>query len=400
MVGWRIALWVALVMATLAFLYLVRSVLLPFVLAFLIAILLDPTIRKLRLRGWSQGVSVMVVFVVFFGTLTLIGVWATPTITSQVANLRTRIESLTTQLANQSQSENFFVRWNPRERVQGSGSPSNLDRILAENKGVLERLGLPTNRRALVEQYVRPNSKRIADAAQGFFNSFLGIIGAVASQVVLLLFTPLIVFFLLMDMENFKKRTASWIPPSIRASTISILNDITKVIVRYLRGVTLSVMIYTACVITLLTVLGVPYSVLLGLVFGAVYLIPLIGGILAYGITFLVVGLSGQPNLWAISFSSSWTLAAVVTIVYAVFGILYDQIVHPQLVGRSVGLHPVASMFVIFCGGALFGLLGMILAFPLAGSVKVVLDRLLNLTSKEYDSLDLPAVPLRHRSSA
>ncbi len=63
-----------------------------------------------------------------------------------------------------------------------------------------------------------------------------------------------------------------------------------------------------------------------------------------------------------------------------------------------MGLLPVMSMFVFLSGGALFGLVGMILAFPLAGAVKVMLDRLIRVTSSSADALDLPAVPLRHRA--
>jgi predicted PurR-regulated permease PerM len=55
-------------------------------------------------------------------------------------------------------------------------------------------------------------------------------------------------------------------------------------------------------------------------------------------------------------------------------------------------------MFVIFCGGLLFGLPGMLIAFPLAGSVKIILDRILNVAITSQDSLNLPVVPLRHRS--
>jgi predicted PurR-regulated permease PerM len=62
-----------------------------------------------------------------------------------------------------------------------------------------------------------------------------------------------------------------------------------------------------------------------------------------------------------------------------------------------VGLNPVVSMFVILAGGALFGLPGMLLAFPMAGAVKVVLDRVMKFTLTPGDELKLPAIPLRHR---
>lgn len=85
-------------------------------------------------------------------------------------------------------------------------------------------------------------------------------------------------------------------------------------------------------------------------------------------------------------------------LVYLVCHLIFDNMVYPRLVGGSVGLHPVVSMFVIFSGGALFGLVGMIIAFPLAGAVKVILERLLRVTTVQPDMLGLPPVPLRHRA--
>ena len=74
--------------------------------------------------------------------------------------------------------------------------------------------------------------------------------------------------------------------------------------------------------------------------------------------------------------------------------------IYPKFVGKAVGLDPIVSMFVIFCGGALFGLPGMILAFPVAGCVKVIMDRLLKVTNQVTVELSLPEKPLRHREEA
>jgi predicted PurR-regulated permease PerM len=76
----------------------------------------------------------------------------------------------------------------------------------------------------------------------------------------------------------------------------------------------------------------------------------------------------------------------------------FDHVIYPQMVGASVGLNGVVSLFVILSGGALFGLPGMILAYPFAGAVKVILDRILKVTSTSSEQLDLPPVPLRHRT--
>ena len=76
-----------------------------------------------------------------------------------------------------------------------------------------------------------------------------------------------------------------------------------------------------------------------------------------------------------------------------------DPLVYTRVVGASVGLRPIVSFFVVFSGAALFGALGMLVAFPVAGSIKVILDRLLRITSEGQGTLDLPVVPLRHRTA-
>jgi predicted PurR-regulated permease PerM len=149
----------------------------------------------------------------------------------------------------------------------------------------------------------------------------------------------------------------------------------------------------------LLTLLNAPYSVLLGVLFGALYLVPYLNVAISGTVLFLVTGLSGRTGDFMFHAGSPWAFAGILVLVYILCHFTFDTLVYPRFVGRAVGLDPVVSMFVIFSGGALFGLVGMIIAFPLAGSVKVILDRLIRITSTSQEGLHLPAVPLRHRGT-
>lgn len=398
MVGWRIVLWAILVVVGLWFLYLVRSVLLPFLVAILISILLDPAIRRLRMRGYPRPLAVTIVFFVFFGLLTALGFMLAPTVGRQLTNVRTQLEDIGAQFATVDPRQNFYLRWNPVLQAQTAPPPNIVDAALKDVSPTLERLGLPSTRKEIVERWFEPNQKQIAKAVQGFFSGFLGILGSAASQIMFLLLTPLLVFMILVDMEKFKRRGASWIPPSIRSETVQMLTDIGQVFIKYIQGVTTAVLLYMAGASIILVLVGAPYSILLGILFGATYLIPYIGPAISWGTLFLVVGLSGQTNVRFLEFGSPWSAAAVIVIIFMVFDRGFDMLVFPRIIGKAVGLHPVVSMFVIFCGAALFGLVGMIIAFPLAGAVKVVLDRLIRVTSFASDTLELPAVPLRHRA--
>jgi predicted PurR-regulated permease PerM len=399
--GWKFFLWASVVLLAIWFLYLVRSILLPFVLAFLISALLDPTIKKLRLRGVSRPAAVWLVSILFFFVLVLVGIWVTPKANSQIGLLRDRFEAVTQSLAADDPSDNVYLNWNPVNRVKPSSRYAMVDRLLDEARPMLERLGLPTSRQGLVQQFVEPHRKEFAKITQNFFNSLFGIVTAVASHAILLLFTPLFVIYMLLDLERIKARSAAWIPASFRRQTVSMLQEIGQVFISYLRGVTIYVALYSVTGAIVLSILGAPYFILLAILGGVLALIPNFGAILTYFILFLTIGLNGQSSNWFLSMSSPWMLAIVIVAIFAIFSTLFDQLVYPNLVGRGVGLHPVISFFVLFSAATLFGLAGMLVAFPIAGSIKVILEKVLKYTtSSDLETLNLPAVPLRHRAAS
>lgn len=395
---WRVVLWGLLVFLAAWFLWSVRGVLLPFVLAFVIAILLDPVVRRLRLRGVSRPTSVLAISGLFFVVVGVAIVLAVPRMTLQLRDLRGAIQGLTDTITQQEAQSNLFLRWNPTAKAAPPGPFAWVDNVLDQNRSTLERLKLPTTRQAITEQYLEPHRDQLADVVQNFFNGFLGIVTGAASSLLMLLFTPIFAILFLFDMDRIQVRAASWIPPMIRGDTVAIMREVGGVFLNYLRGVTVSISLYTALSAIVLSLMGAPFSVLLALLAGALYLVPIIGAVISTGAVLLVVGFSGQSNLWGIQLPNPWVYAALVVIVFFVVGTLYDTLVNPRIVGGSIGLPPLLSMFVVFAGGALFGVVGMIIAFPLAGSIKVILERLIRVsTTPTADTIHLPSVPLRHR---
>lgn len=400
MPGWRILLWAVLVLTAVLFLYLVRGILLPFILSFVIASLLEPTVRKLRLKGWKRGTATACVVLPFYLLLTLLTIAIAPKVAQEVSGLTDRFANFTDYLSKANENDNFFLRWNPATKANESDTTAAVDRAFAQYGSTLGRVGLPTSRRAAMEQYIEPRRPEIAKAVRGFFEGFFGFLTNLFSRALEMTIILILVPLILSEMEDLKRRGPRWIPPSIRASTMGVLSDIGQVFVKYLRGISTVVLLFTIAQTVMLMVLGVPYALLLGPIFGALYLIPYIGNIGSAVTVFLLVGLSNVTGGVFHPFASPWAYAIFCTVCYLIVGFAFDHLIYPQMVGNSVGLSPVVSMFVIFCGAALFGLVGMLIAFPLAGSVKVILDRLIRVTSSSQDSLQLPAVPLRHRTSA
>ncbi len=401
MAKWRIVLWAAIVLAALGFFYAVRGILLPFVLAWVIAVLLDPVVHRMRLRGVPRGVAVVVIGIAFFVAVGGLAAIAAPRVAMQVNELRGSIESLAEQLAQENRNDSFFVRWNPVVRAEPPGPLAVVDRSLEQFRPVLQQAGLPSTRRAILDQYVIPHQREIGQAVQRFFSGFVGALGGAFSQLMMLFFTPIFALLFLGDMERMRLKSASWIPPMIRKDTMALLREIGDVFTCYLRGVAINTICYMTLMSLLLSALGVPYAVLLAIVMAAFYIVPTLGGIINGVMVFLVCWLSGQSSNWFMHFGSPLVFAIVVVAALFVVGTLYDTLINPRILGKSVGLNPLVSLFVIFSGGALFGVIGMIVSIPLAGAVKVALDRLIKLTTAPTpDMLHLPAVPLRHRQTA
>ncbi|MEQ1934482.1 MAG: AI-2E family transporter [Fimbriimonadaceae bacterium] len=396
--SWRMALWILLVGAFVAFLYLVRPILMPFIGALLIAAVLEPMIQRKIKRGSSRKRAVISIWGLSMLLLTALVVLLTPQVSRQILNFKDRVDDISAQLNAQTAYDNYFIRWNPRIRMESDRTTGVIDSFFESNASRLKQLGLPTNRRAAMSEYVEPHRKEFTKAIQTFFGGILGIVSAFGSKALLLMFTPIFALIMLLDTERMKGRAASLIPPSIRNETLDLLADIADVFTRYIRGVSIALIIYAVIAAVVLTLLGVPYGLVLAFVFPLIYLIPYLGSAINVAIIVLITGLSGQNAGLLFSAPSPWGYGAIAGAIYFVVFLIFDQVVYTPIVGKSVGLHPLVSFFVVFAGGSLFGPMGMILAFPTAGAVKVILDRLITVTSKTQD-LQLPSVPLRHRDT-
>lgn len=379
--AWRIVLWVALVLLLLGFFWLVRGVLPPFVLSLVIAALLEPLIRKLRKAGVSRPLAVIAVLVLFFGSVGAL-------VSVSAVQIRQQYDAAQTQITAQV---NNIATGNPDEVL------SSIDTYLEKNKATLTALRLPLTRQEIVAKYIDPNRKEFEKKAQSFVSGGFFSILSFASQAFMFLLVPVFVFGLLIDLESMRKSFARFIPPTIRGGTLSMLGDMGGVFQNYLRGLVVTILLYTLLMGTVLGIIGAPYFIVLALIAGTLYLIPVIGGILSSVVIFVAVGLSGQTKGLLFTTDNSWMFAVYTVAILFVFGFIYDSVVNPRIVGKAVKLNPVLSAFVVFSAGALFGLPGMLLAYPVAGAIKVVLDRLVKFTGSTEDRIKLQAVPLRHR---
>lgn len=390
----------AAVAVALAFLWAVRGVLMPFALAWLIAMLLEPAVRGLGKLKVPRPAAVIVITLLFFGTIAGLAIWIVPKIGNQINQLRSSVQTFGERLSEESADDNPFVRWNPAVRAKEPGPLGVVDQYIQAYRPTLEQFGLPTTRRAFTADYVDPHRSDITTSLQNVFNGFVNFLGGAASQVVLLGFTPIFAIFLMLDLDKFRSKAVNWIPPAIRGPTKRLLDDVGDVFQNYIRGVTINIAAYVIVQMVVLSLFGAPYSLIVALIAGALYLIPNIGGLISMVLLFIVTGVTGTRGNWFMELPSSWAFAVVLALVFTTVTTCWDMLVTPRVVGQSVKLHPFFGMFVVFCGGALFGLVGMMLAYPIAGVVKLLMERLMNVTHQQGSVLALPEIPLRHRTES
>jgi predicted PurR-regulated permease PerM len=332
----KILFWSGALCLVLLLLWLLRDVLTPFAAGLVLAYLLDPLtdrLEKWRLGRLGAALVITIVFVALFvGVLIL----------------------LLPLLANQLAS---FIDRAPRYAVQ-------LQSLLMEQGG-------PLLRRIGGDQILTDLEGSLGDLAKqgaGWLASFMTSLwsggAALLNIISLLVVTPVVAFYLLLDWDRMIYKVDALVPVAQRTTVRVLAGDIDRAISGFLRGQTLVCIILGLIYATGLYLTGLNFGVLIGLSAGLISFIPYVGTILGF-----VVGLGvALAQFWP-----DYTMIGAVCAVFAVGQFIEGNILSPKLVGGTVGLHPVWVMFALLAGGSLFGFLGLMVAVPVAAAIGVLL---------------------------
>lgn len=198
------------------------------------------------------------------------------------------------------------------------------------------------------------------------FNSLGNIVGAVANVVVTAITVPFILFYLLKDGRQLVPYITPAIPIKMRKPTLKVLEDINKQLSSYVRGqVTVAFAVAVMFMIGF-SVIGLEYSVTLGILAGLLNLIPYIGSALATIPAIILAFVSGPKMLIA------------VIIVFIIEQTVEGRVISPLILGSQLDIHPITIIFVLLSAGKLFGVLGVILGIPGYAAMKVVVIHVFN----------------------
>ena len=175
-------------------------------------------------------------------------------------------------------------------------------------------------------------------------------------------------FFLLRDAPRLLGWFRRLLPPAHRNELMPLLAEVNTLLGRYVRGQLFLIGVMWTATFIGLSILQVPFAFLLGFMTGMLEVIPIVGPITAGAIACLVA--LGHPAPWGLS--QIWYVV-IVAVMYTVLRHAEDYFVIPLVIGRIVRLHPAVVIFSLLAGGAVYGLLGVLVAVPVAATLRLVL---------------------------
>lgn len=320
--------------------YTLSSTIIIIIISALIAYILDPVSTYLELKGFSRVQSTSIVFIsIAFIFASIIYFLLPPLITE----FRT-IESV---MSSDSSNE-YFLRI--EQMIQDKIPFIGGDSLNFQN--------------------------RLNEMISSLSDSFFTIISSLVSVVTTVVIIPFVVFFLLKDGPQMKKSFVQFIPNRYFEMVLNILYKTDRQIGGYLRGQFIDASIIGLLAIGALWAMDVKYFLLIGIFAGLANMIPYVGPLVgATAAIFVVIFNGGDSNQ-----------LMFVAGAFVIIQLLDNVLVQPLIVARSVNQHPLVIIFAVIIGGQFFGILGMLLAVPFAGTLKV-LGKELYLGIKNYNIL-------------
>ncbi len=256
---------------------------------------------------------------------------------------------------------------------------------LANDHGasLLEKLGFG---KAASADLRSSTSELVNQAAQwggSFFKSIWSSGAALIGVVSLLVLTPVVTFYMLLDWEKMVATVDSLVPLRHRQTVRELARQIDAAMAGFLRGQSLVCLFLGLWYGVGLSLIGLNFGLLIGISAGFLSFIPYVGSLTALILSAIVAIVQGWPE---------WRLLAMALGVVLAGQFLEGNVLSPKLVGGSVGLHPVWLIFALLAFGSLFGFTGLIVAVPLAAAVGVILRFAVGRyrESKLYTEVDAP----------
>lgn len=334
---WKIFLTILGIVALIFIFPHVRSILMMLIIASIFAAILTPVVNFLEGQGVPQSLAILINILIVLGLIVL-------AISRVIPALITTVETLSSAL--QSEYITNFEQY--------------IHRILPESIDAAQ----------ISNRIVSQLNSLVVNIISGL-GSFLKSIGSIFATIAII---PLFTFFLLKDQRKIVQGLVDKIPNKYFELSLNIIYKTGKKISQYLVG-----KIIQSAIVAALTIIGllivnlvfdnpVPPFILIGIIAGLFNMIPYIGPVAGAIPALVIAALNVQTNVI--------TVLIWIAITFFIIQTLDASVIAPLVVSKSVNLHPITVVAVILIGGKLAGILGMFLAVPAAGIIKVIITQI------------------------
>jgi predicted PurR-regulated permease PerM len=317
----------------------------PFLAGGICALLIDPVVVRLeQIHRITRGKRSIAVAISGIGFLLLFAALIILIVPVLVAQVRALLDWVTSD--------------GPAE-LQAWG-----DTWLASHR-TIGPFALPATLQEVTNQYSEQLTTLARRYGTNFANAFIGGVG----NVLQLVLVPIVTFTLLSDLPKLRARLLFLLPESSRLVVVDTLREIGGIFGNYLRGMVQVSLLYGIIATAALLLMSVfapgirSYALLVGVVAGVLFAVPYVG-FLGTALLTVTVGVIGHiPFAWV-----GAEIGLLLTL-----NTVFDNVITPRIVGGGIGLHPLLAMLALLLGASLFGLVGMLIGVPVAGSLQAIL---------------------------
>jgi predicted PurR-regulated permease PerM len=381
-----------------------QPILIPVAIAVILTYLLDPLVTKMSRGTLSRTKAVALVFAIAFFALGGLAAWLIPTISIQSANFARQVPAYTERArdytadliyrfdqtfgllggAHGKSASTSLTNWligpgaSPSPRAQSTATPAASPQTTEPATEIIAPSPpkLTTAERQRIQAYVEKQMPKLEqafpivlgklwDILKKSIGGFLGVTGFLLS----LILVPIYLFFLLNEKPRIQQRWKEYLPlreSPFRDEVADVLAEINRYVTAYFRGQLLVCLVDGILIGTVLTIFGLNFAPLIGVLVVILTMIPYIGIIICWVPAVLIAAFQ-----WG-----DWTHPVIVTGIFIAIQNLEGIFYAPRIVGNYVGLHPMTVIVSIFVWGLIIGgVIGPLLAVPLTATVKVLLAR-------------------------
>ncbi|WP_436794879.1 AI-2E family transporter [Actinospongicola halichondriae] len=356
-----------------------RVVFPPLVLAGAIVFILNPVVTALAKRHVPRAAGTGITYVGFVALLVMVGFLIAPLVQTQGEELadqwpeiRADGEKWLNDLSDRSKEDGWLIEVpnvdELKDQFGGTDSAQNeeFDRVVESASDVLNdadeaRLAADLDRVAADARAQFPGETGIAEQ--------LNTVREVGTRVfeigLIFILAPIIAFYLLVDLPHIGVVARRLIPERAKPQVLHVAHRLNHTIGGYFRGQLAVAIIVGAMVSVGLAILGLPFWLIVGMIAGVFNMIPLIGPWVGAvpGVAIALTTRDAGTALWVI---------AIMTIAQQID----NHFISPLVMQRTTSLHPAVVMLTLLAGGSLGGFFGLLLAVPLAATVKVLVGHL------------------------